>query len=65
MMDLVARKALDELLEDADGHHRMTDWEDGFLSSIRQRAALDGEALHLSDKQLATLKAIEAKVYAT
>ena len=63
-MNAFTASQLQELLDDADGHHRMSDWEDGFLADLRWRLARD-PAMPLSDKQIAALRRIEAKVYAT
>ena len=64
MIDDRTRAWLAELLDDADDHHRMNDWEDRFLEDMRVRLQREGALMTLSDKQLDALKRIEAKVHA-
>ena len=53
-----------ELLADAEGHHRLSSWEEEFLESIREKLDTYGERAMLTDKQECVLNRIEQKVYA-
>ncbi len=55
---------LQEVLRDAEACGRLTNWEDGFLSSLRDRVATYGASTAVSEKAMAVLKRIEEKIYA-
>lgn len=55
---------LDELLRDAAACTRLTDWEESFLSDVRERRLMFANGLLLSDKQKEILARIrDQKVY--
>jgi hypothetical protein len=55
---------LAELLRDCESCARLSDWEQDFTDDLRGRMLLNGGQLALSEKQMAKLRQIEAKVYA-
>jgi len=55
---------LDELLADAARSPRPTLWERDFLASIAGQRRRGGDALGLSENQLAALRRIEEKIHA-
>ena len=54
-----------ELLHDAESTTRLSDWENEFLDSLRDRVVRYGADTVVSEKQWAVLKRIEAKLYGT
>ncbi len=56
---------LRELLRDCEDSTRLTGWEQDFTDDLRGRMLLNNGTLPLSDKQIAVIRRIEAKVYAT
>ena len=64
MIDKERLKQLEELLSDAEACARLTDWEEEFLDSMREKVLTYGIRLNLSDKQEDVLERIESKVYA-
>ena len=65
MVDAERLKQLKELLSDAEACARLTDWEEDFLDSTREKVLTYGLRLNLSDKQEDVLSRTETKVYAT
>ena len=65
MVDAERLKQLKELLSDAEACARLTDWEEDFLDSMREKVLTYGLRLNLSDKQEDVLSRIETKGYAT
>lgn len=65
MPDLTPKAFADlkELLKDAESCARLSDWEEEFLSSMRDRVLLNESNTRVSDAQSSVLKRIEAKVY--
>lgn len=55
---------IQELLADAEDSPRVTEWERSFLGDVLARLAERGQALWLSDRQMAVLKRIEEKIHA-
>jgi hypothetical protein len=55
---------LKELLKDAEACARLSQWEEEFLDSMREKALLYGDTVRISDKQQEVLNRIEQKVYA-
>lgn len=55
---------LSELLRDAESCARLTQWEEEFLTDIRDRALIHKDNLRVSDKQWEVLRRIQEKVYA-
>lgn len=53
-----------ELLKDAESCARLNNWEEDFLSSMRDRVLTQGRAVRVSEKQDASLNKIREKVYA-
>ena len=65
MIDKERLEQLNELLSDAEACARLTQWEEDFLDSMREKVLAYGLHLNLSDKQEEVLSRIETKVYAT
>ncbi len=63
-LDAEAFASLKELLKDAESCARLSVWEEGFLSDLRDRALLYKANIRLSDSQLEVIRRIEGKVYA-
>jgi hypothetical protein len=55
---------LAELLKDCEFCARLTWWEQDFVDDLRGRMLLNKGKYTLSEKQIAALRCIEAKVYA-
>jgi hypothetical protein len=55
---------LQELLKDAESCPRLSQWEDEFCDSLRERVLIYKENTTISDKQQAVINRIKAKVYA-
>lgn len=53
-----------ELLKDAETCIRLTNWEEEFLSDMRDRVSVHQQSTAVSDKQWEVLQRIEGKVYA-
>ena len=56
---------LAELLRDCETCARLNEWEQDFTDDLRGRMLLNNGLLTLSDRQMACLRKIEAKVYQT
>ena len=54
-----------EVLKDADACPRLTPWERSFVGSIREGVTRLGILAQFSEKQMAVLRKIEEKIYAT
>ena len=52
-----------ELLYDAEATTRLSEWENEFMDSLRDRVVRYGADALVSEKQWAVLKRIEAKLY--
>ena len=63
-LDPKAYAGLQELLKDAESCARLSQWEDEFLSDMRDRVLLYKEHTRVSDAQWTVLRRIEGKVYA-
>ena len=59
-----AFKNLKELLSDAESCARLSNWEEQFLNSMRERVLQYGDRVTLSPAQQDALSRIEGKVYA-
>ena len=57
-------RELTEILRDAESCARLSQWEEEFCSDMRGRLLTRGDAFNVSDKQWATIRRIEGKVYA-
>lgn len=55
---------LNETLKDAESCARLTNWEEEFLNSLRDRVLQYGARVQISPKQSEVLERIRAKVYA-
>ena len=64
MIDEERLVRLKELLSDAEACARLTQWENDFCDSMREKVLTYGLRLNLSDKQEDVLSRIENKVYA-
>lgn len=53
-----------ELLKDAESCARLTNWEEDFLSDLRERVLIHQENTRVSERQWEVLQRIEGKVYA-
>lgn len=61
-------KAFQTFLTDALKSPRLTQWEESFVSSLKQRSIFDGGCKtieELSDRQKYTVRQIEKKIYAS
>jgi ribosome assembly protein YihI (activator of Der GTPase) len=54
---------LAQLLDDAEACDTLTEWEQEFLDSMRERLEQYREYIRISDNQEAVLERISAKVY--
>jgi hypothetical protein len=63
-LDDKALAGLRELLSDAESCARLSQWEEEFLSDMRDRVVLYGADTRVSDAQWKVLHRIEGKVYA-
>ncbi len=63
-LDPKAYANLQELLKDAEACTRLSQWEEEFLSEMRDRVLLYKERTRISDAQWSALHRIEGKVYA-
>lgn len=63
-LDPKAYANLQELLKDAESCARLSQWEEEFLSDMRDRVLLYKERTRISDAQWNVLHRIEGKVYA-
>ena len=55
---------LRELLKDAESCIRLSDWEESFLSGLRDKVLLYGKETRVTPAMWTALERIEAKVYA-
>jgi hypothetical protein len=52
-----------EVLKDAEGHHRLSQWEEEFCNDMRARLLTQKANLQVSDKQMIVIRRIEEKIY--
>ncbi len=57
-------KLLQEIFTDAETTTRLSDWETNFIDDMRGRFLQYGASIRISDKQWATIKKIEERMYA-
>lgn len=62
-LDGQAFAELQELLDDAASCSRLSNWEQEFLDSMRDRVERYGVNVLVSDKQWAVIERIQAKIY--
>lgn len=60
----MTRKALKELLRDAESCHRLTDWERDFCASMWGKLEQYEDDIYFTPRQRETLGRLEQKVYA-
>jgi hypothetical protein len=55
-------ESLPDILDFADGHEKLTDWESEFISDMKERYDKYGFAMMISERQIAVLNKIATKL---